>query len=114
MNAEKVGGVFHCYGGDAELAQRIFEMNFIVSFPGTVTFKKADELRETVKAIPLEKMMIETDAPYMSPEPYRGKRCESSYVVETAQRIAQVKEVSLEEVAQKTTETALRFYRIAQ
>ncbi|MCB0332788.1 MAG: TatD family hydrolase [Bdellovibrionales bacterium] len=112
MEAEKVGGVFHCYGGDVPFAHEIFDLNFIVSFPGTITFKKANELRDTVKALPLEKMMIETDAPYLAPEPYRGKRCESSYVVETAKRIAEIKEVSLEEVARVTTQTARKFYRL--
>ena len=111
-NAAEIGGVFHCFAEDDIFAARLREMNFLVSFPGTVTFKKADELRERVKKIPLEQMMVETDAPYMAPTPYRGKRCESAYVVETAKMIAEVKNIAFEELAETTTATAKRFYNI--
>ncbi len=113
LHAEKVGGVFHCYAENAAFAKTLRGLNFLVSFPGTVTFKKADKLRETVSAIALDQIMLETDAPFMAPEPHRGKRCESAFVVETAKMVAKIKGVSLEELAQVTTENAKRLFRLA-
>lgn len=110
--AEKTGGVFHCYAEDQHFAERLREINFMVSIPGTVTFKKADRLREIVRAIPLDQLMLETDGPYMAPEPYRGKRCESAYMTETAKAIAKVKGIGPEELAKITTENAKKFFRI--
>ena len=112
MRAERVGGVFHCYAEDEAFAASLLPLNFLVSFPGAVTFKKADRLREIVKAIPLDQLMVETDAPYMAPEPHRGKRCESAFVVETAKAIARVKGISIEELAAATTANALRLFRL--
>src|SRR5690606_13432965 len=82
--ADKVGGVFHCYDQDAAFAQKLFELNFIISVTGVVTFPKATNIHQMVKDVPLERMMIETDSPFLAPVPYRGKRCESAYVIETA------------------------------
>ncbi|MEZ4753878.1 MAG: TatD family hydrolase [Bdellovibrionota bacterium] len=113
MNAEKVGGVFHCYGETAEFAKKLFDINFIVSIPGIVSFKNAKNIHEAVKHIPLERMMVETDAPYLAPTPHRGKRCEPAYVVRTAQAIAEIKEISYEKVAEVTTNTALNFFGIS-
>lgn len=110
MEAHLVGGVFHCYPESAEFARKLQEMNFRVSFPGPVTFPKSQALRETVKEIPLEQMMVETDAPYMAPVPHRGKRCESAFVRDTASVIAEVKEISLEELAASTTVTAQKLF----
>jgi TatD DNase family protein len=110
--AGAVGGVFHCYAENAEFAARLSTIGFLVSFPGFITFKKQNEAREICAAIPLEQIMVETDAPYMAPEPHRGKRCESSFVVETARQLATVKGLSLEEVAKQTTENALRLFSI--
>lgn len=107
-----VGGVFHCFAENAEFAHKLAKMNFLVSFPGTVTFKKAQALRDTVKDIPLEQIMVETDAPYMAPEPYRGKRCESSFVVETAKMISSVKGVTFEEAARITTSNAVKLFKL--
>lgn len=112
MGASAIGGVFHCYAEDEIFAERLAGLGFLVSVPGTLTFKKADELRRIFAAIPLEQIMVETDAPYMAPEPYRGKRCESSFVVETARVLANVKNLSLDEVAAKTTENAERLFGI--
>ncbi len=112
LGAEKVGGVFHCYGGDAPLAAVLREMNFLVSITGTVTFKGAHALRETVKEIPLTQLMLETDAPYMAPEPFRGGPSEPAHVLQVAQMIAKVKGITVEEVAETTTATALKFFRI--
>lgn len=110
--AAEVGGVFHCYAEDAAFAQRLAEINFLVSFPGSLTFKRATALRETAREIPLAQIMLETDAPYIAPEPHRGRRCESSFMVETAKQLATVKGMSLEDVAATTSATARRFYRL--
>jgi TatD DNase family protein len=110
--AEKVGGVFHCFAENAAFAERLLEIGFLVSFPGTVTFKNAQSVRDVVSAVPLSQIMVETDAPYMAPVPHRGKRCESAFVVETAKAIAEVKGVSLEGLAQQTTANALKLFRI--
>ncbi len=111
--AHKVGGVFHCYSEDAKFAEELHQINFLVSVPGSLTFKKAEALREIIKAIPLDQIMLETDAPYMAPEPHRGKRCESAFTVETAKMLASIKGLPLDEVCQRTTENALRLFRIA-
>ena len=111
-HAERVGGVFHCYSEDAAFAEKLKEINFLVSIPGSITFKKAEKLRDAVKAIPLAQIMLETDAPYLAPEPHRGKRCESSQMVETALAVAKIKAVSVEHVAQVTTSTASTFFKI--
>lgn len=110
--AEAVGGVFHCYSENAEFATRLRALGFLVSFPGFITFKKQDEARKVCSAIPLEQIMVETDAPYMAPEPHRGKRCEPSFVVETARQLATLKGVSLEEVAKQTTENTLGLFSL--
>lgn len=111
LQAFDVGGVFHCYSEDTEFAHQLFDMNFILSITGAVTFRKADLLREVVKNVPLDKMMVETDAPYLAPEPFRGKRCESSHVVHTAEKIAEIRGIPLEEVARVTTSTAESFFQ---
>ncbi|WP_293268842.1 TatD family hydrolase [Neptunomonas sp.] len=103
------GGVLHCFTESLEMAKAAIEMNYLISFSGIVTFKNADELREVVRATPLEKILIETDAPYLAPIPHRGKKNEPKYVVEVAQCIADIKGVSLEKVAEVTSEN---FYRL--
>lgn len=106
LGAAEVGGVFHCYSEDAEFARKAAEINFRVSFPGSLTFKKAETIRETAKAIPLEQIMLETDSPYMAPEPYRGKPSEPAHVRLIAETLARVKNISIEEVARVTSATA--------
>jgi TatD DNase family protein len=110
--AEQVGGVFHCYAQDAEFAKKLRDINFLVSFPGSLTFKSAHQLRETAKAIPLEQIMLETDAPYMAPEPLRGKPSEPAHVYHIARKLAEVKETSLEQIAETTTRTARNFFKL--
>jgi len=110
--ASEVGGVFHCYAEDAEFAKKLRDINFLVSFTGTVTFKKATDRREAVAGIPLEQIMLETDMPYMAPEPFRGKPSEPMHVYQIARTIAEVKEVSLEEVGKITTDTAIDFFNL--
>ena len=103
---EAIGGVFHCYAGDAALAAELRRMNFFVSFAGNITFKKALGLQEAVKLIPMEQILLETDTPYLAPEPFRGKESEPAHVLQTAQKIAELKEISLDQVAQVTTANA--------
>ena len=110
LHAQDVGGVFHCYSEDASFAKKLRDMNFLVSFTGVITFKKSDATRAVLKEIPLEQIMVETDGPYMAPEPYRGKRSESAHVVEMAKTIAAVKGVSFEEVCEVTTQNACRLF----
>lgn len=112
--AADVGGVFHCYAESAEFAARLRDINFMISIPGIVTFKKSAELRAAVGVIPLEQIMLETDAPYLAPEPHRGKRCESSFMVKTAEAVALAKGITLAEVARATTANALRFFKLGE
>jgi len=110
--AEKTGGVMHCFGGSVETAKTCIDMNFMISLGGPVTFKNAKKPKEVATDIPLEWLMIETDAPYLAPHPHRGKRNEPSLVPLVAEEIARLKGVSIEEIAQATTENAKRFYKL--
>ncbi|HEX5602398.1 MAG TPA: TatD family hydrolase [Pyrinomonadaceae bacterium] len=103
-------GVFHCFSGSMDLAQRAIEIGFMISFSGIVTFKKADELRAIAKEVPLDRLLIETDCPYLTPIPYRGKRNEPAYVVEVARCLAGLHDVSIEEMAGITSENFNRFF----
>jgi TatD DNase family protein len=107
------GCIMHCFGSDAAFAEKCVDLGFYVSFAGNVTFPKAPELREAAAAVPLERLLVETDAPYLAPPPMRGKRCEPQYVVHTAECLAEVKGVSPEEFAARTTENARALYRVA-
>jgi TatD DNase family protein len=107
----KVGGVLHCFTGTAEEAKKFLDLGAYISFSGIITFKKAEELRQTAKSVPIEKMLIETDAPFLTPDPYRGKRNEPAYVLRVAETIAALKGLSVEEVAKITSENAARLFR---
>jgi TatD DNase family protein len=108
--AEECGGIIHCFSGDYEMAKVCIDMGFYISIPGSITYKNAESFREIVKKIPLESLLVETDAPFLTPEPFRGKRNEPSYVQYTAQKVAEIKKVSFEKVAEVTTENAVRVY----
>lgn len=97
-------GVFHCFSGSPDLARSALDLGFMISFSGIVTFKKADELRAVAKEVPLDRLLIETDCPYLSPIPYRGKRNEPAYVVEVARCLAGIHSVDIEDIARITTE----------
>ena len=101
--AEKCGGVIHCFTEDLTFAQAAMDLGFYISISGIVTFRQATELKEVVKALPLERLLIETDSPYLAPVPHRGKQNQPAYVVEVAAYIAQLKGVSLKGIGQKTT-----------
>ncbi len=111
-NAEEVGGVMHCFSGSIEVARQCIDMNFYISFGGPVTFKNAKKPKEVAKEIPLHRLLIETDCPYLTPHPFRGKRNEPSYVKYVAEAIAELKGLSFEEVAQKTSDNAKRLFGI--
>lgn len=106
------GGVMHCFGGSAETAQDLMKIGFMISFAGNVTFKKAENLREAARVVPLEKLLIETDCPFLAPVPFRGKRNEPAFVVETAKFLADFYGVSLEELASQTTKNFKDFFKI--
>jgi len=105
-------GIFHCFSGSMELAQQALELGFMISFSGIVTFKKAEELREVAKQVPLNRLLIETDCPYLTPIPYRGKRNEPAYVVEVARCLAGIHGVEIEEIGRITSENFTSFFRI--
>lgn len=111
-NASTVGGVMHCFSGSVETARECIAMNFMISLGGPVTFKNAKTPKEVAKEIPLQYLLIETDAPYLAPHPYRGKRNEPSYVPLVAEEIARLKGLTVEEVAKATTENATKFFKL--
>lgn len=102
--ADKCGGVIHCFTEDLAFAEAAMALGFYISISGIVTFRQATELKEVVKQIPLERLLIETDSPYLAPVPHRGKENQPAYVVEVAAYIAQLKNISLAEVGEKTTQ----------
>ncbi|MBI5236046.1 MAG: YchF/TatD family DNA exonuclease [Deltaproteobacteria bacterium] len=104
--ASSIGGVFHCFSGDASIARKALDIGFYLSFAGIITFPKADAVREVVQTVPIERMLIETDCPYLAPSPHRGKRNEPAFVVRTAQEIAKIKKMSVADVARITTANA--------
>ena len=107
---ESVGGVLHCFTENWEMAKAALDLNYMISFSGIITFKNAAELREVVQKVPLDRILIETDSPYLAPIPYRGKQNEPKYVVEVAQQVAELKGVSVEEVAQTTADNFHRLF----
>lgn len=109
----KVHGVFHCYSGSAEFAARLLELGYYLSFTGVITYKNAKKAAEVVRTVPLDRLMIETDAPYMAPEPFRGKRNSSLYVYRMAEAIAEIKGLPLEQVIQQTTENGKTLFGIS-
>lgn len=111
-DAKEVGGIMHCFSGSPETAHECLEMNFLISLGGPVTFKNAKKPKEVAEEVPLEKLLIETDCPYLAPHPYRGKRNEPSYVKLVAEQIAELKGVSFEEVAETTTRNAKKLFGI--
>ena len=107
-----LGGIFHCFSGTLDEARRGLEMGFQVSFAGNSTFPKAQHLRELAAALPLENLLIETDAPYLAPQAHRGKRNEPAYVAEVARTLATVRDLSPEEFAAATADNFRRFFRL--
>jgi len=110
--AAGLGGVIHCFTGTRALAEQAVELGFCISFSGVVTFKKAEDLRETARQVPLDRLLIETDSPFLSPAPFRGQRNEPARVVETARALAAIRELGVEEIGRITSENFRRLFRL--
>lgn len=108
-----IAGVLHCFTESLEMAKAALDLNFYISFSGIITFKNAADLRDVVAHVPLERMLVETDSPYLAPVPYRGKKNEPKYVVEVAQCVAEIKGVSFEQVVEQTANNFDRLFKIA-
>ena len=107
---KNVTGVFHCYSGSAEMARQLVDLGWHIGFTGVLTFKNARKAVETAASIPLERIVIETDCPFMAPEPFRGKRCDSGYLYRMAEKLAEIRGISPEEAAEATFENGKRLY----
>lgn len=113
LGEAKIGaGVIHCFTGDPDRARIYLDMGLYLSIPGVVTFKNADPLREAVRMAPLDRLLVETDCPYLAPLPHRGKRNEPAYVRLVAEKVAELKGISLDEVAEATTRNAKTLFRL--
>lgn len=106
------GGVMHCFSGDMKLAEAVLDLGFYISVPGVVTFNKAPALQEVAREVSLDNLLVETDGPFLAPVPMRGKRNEPALVLYTAQKVAELKGVSIEEVARRTTENAEKLFNL--
>ena len=110
--AREIGGVFHCFSGGYDMAKSCMDLGFFLSIPGTITYKNSVELREVIKKIPLDRILVEADCPFLTPMPFRGKRNEPAYVKFTALKLAEVKGLPFEEVARITSENAKKAFRL--
>ena len=110
----KVKGVFHCYSGSAEMARQLVDRGWYIGFTGVLTFKNARKAIETAQSIPLERIVLETDCPYMAPEPFRGKRNDPGYLYRMAEKLAEIRDLPVEEIHRITTENGKRLYRIEE
>lgn len=108
-----VGGVMHCFGGDLEVMKSALDMNFMIGLGGIVTFKNAVLCKEVAAMVPMDKLLLETDCPYLAPHPFRGKRNEPSYVRLVAESVAQLRGISVEEVISQTTANAMKLFKIS-
>jgi TatD DNase family protein len=106
-----LGGIIHCFTGTRAFAEAAIELGFLISLSGVVTFKKAEDLRDTAKHLPLDKILIETDSPFLAPVPYRGKRNEPAYVIETARCLAELRGTQPEEIGRVTSENFKRLFK---
>jgi TatD DNase family protein len=107
-------GIIHCFSGSAAMAERALALGFLLSISGIVTFKKAEALRDVVATVPLDRLLVETDAPYLTPNPHRGRRNEPAYVVHTAEAVARIKGVDPAVLADSTTRNFFRLFPKAQ
>jgi TatD DNase family protein len=106
--AEQVGGIMHCYSGSYEMAKRFIDLKFFISLAGPVTFKNSKSVKDVARNIPLKYLLLETDSPYLTPEPYRGKRNEPAYVRYVAQTIAQLREIDISDLVKATSDNTLK------
>ncbi len=108
----KPAGVVHCFSGSAETAKEVIKLGMYIGFTGVLTFKNARKALKALETVPLDKLLLETDCPYMAPVPFRGKRCDSSMIIHTAEKAAEIKNVDVQELIDITCENAKRFYNI--
>jgi TatD DNase family protein len=106
------GGVIHCFSGDQTDADRALELGFYISIPGTVTYKKNERLRAIISQLPEDRMLLETDAPFLAPAPLRGKNNEPAFIVHTARKVAEIRQVSVQDISRATTTNAIRLFRL--
>ena len=109
-----LGGILHCFTSTLDHAQKGLDMGFLISFTGNISYPKAQNIRDVAKALPLSNILIETDSPYLAPQPHRGKRNEPAYVLEVAKALANVRDLELSEIASQTTENFRRFFRLTR
>jgi TatD DNase family protein len=109
-----LGGILHCFTGTVEHARRGLDLGFMISFAGNVTFPKAQNIRDAAKLVPLDRMLIETDSPYLAPLPHRGKRNEPAFVVETARHIGELRGLSTEKIGRQTAQNFYRFFKLGE
>jgi TatD DNase family protein len=109
-----LGGILHCFTGTVEHARRGLDLGFMISFAGNITFPKAQNIRDAAQIVPLDRMLIETDSPYLAPIPHRGKRNEPAFVVETARQIGSLRSLAVEEIGARTAENFYRFFRLGK
>jgi TatD DNase family protein len=112
--AKGIGGILHCFTGKWEQAKQALDMGFMISFAGNVTFPKAQQIRDAALEVPLDRMLIETDCPYLAPVPYRGKRNEPAYVKETARQLGELRGLSTEDVGEQTARNFYNFFKITE
>ena len=112
-DAQKCGGVLHCFTENLEMAKQGLDLGFYISFSGIITFKNAEEIRAVARQVPLDRLLVETDSPYLAPVPYRGKQNQPAYVREVCEYVATLKGVSVEEFAQITTQNFERLFKIS-
>jgi TatD DNase family protein len=114
MGSGRLRGVIHCFSGDSDLAGKFIDLGFYISFPGTVTFPKAYAARNAAAQVPIDRLLVETDAPYLTPVPFRGKRNEPAFVKYTAGEIASLRHIDFEELAKRTSDNARRLFGLPE
>ena len=112
--ANGFGGILHCFTGSWAQAKRALDMGFMISFAGNVTFPKAQQIRDAAVEVPLDRTLIETDAPFLAPVPHRGKRNEPAFVIETARKLGEIRGLSAEQVGERTTRNFYKFFKLAE
>jgi TatD DNase family protein len=113
-SAQGLGGILHCFTGNWAQAKRALDMDFMISFAGNITFPKAQQIRDAALEVPLDRVLIETDSPYLAPIPYRGKRNEPAFVKETARKLAQLRGLTVDEVGEHTSRNFYKFFKLAE
>ncbi len=113
-NPTGLGGILHCFTGTAAQAKRALDLGFMISFAGNITFPKAQQIRDAALEVPLDRMLIETDAPFLAPVPHRGKRNEPAFVTETARKLAELRGMTAEEIGLQTTGNFYKFFKLAE